>query len=129
MKVLTSVQMKAIDRTAIEDLGIIGPILMENAGLQIAMEIRAVVQLWWTLPSAALLLVGRGENERAVELYALASRFPLVAESRWFADVAGNTLAEVAAALPAERVAVLRERGRTCDLEATVTELLAEQCD
>jgi NAD(P)H-hydrate epimerase len=31
--------MKAIDRTAIEDLGIIGPILMENAGLQIAMEI------------------------------------------------------------------------------------------
>ena len=39
MKVLTSEQMKEIDRTAIEDLGIIGPILMENAGLQIAMEI------------------------------------------------------------------------------------------
>jgi NAD(P)H-hydrate epimerase len=39
MKVLTSAQMKEIDRTAIEDLGIIGPILMENAGLQIAMEI------------------------------------------------------------------------------------------
>jgi len=39
MKVLTSQQMKEIDRTAIEDLGIIGPILMENAGLQIAMEI------------------------------------------------------------------------------------------
>ncbi len=39
MKVLTSQQMKEIDRIAIEDLGIIGPILMENAGLQIAMEI------------------------------------------------------------------------------------------
>ena len=39
MKVLTSQQMKEIDRKAIEDLGIIGPILMENAGLQIAMEI------------------------------------------------------------------------------------------
>jgi hydroxyethylthiazole kinase-like uncharacterized protein yjeF len=39
MKVLTSQQMKEIDRTAIEDLGIIGSILMENAGLQIAMEI------------------------------------------------------------------------------------------
>jgi len=39
MKVLTSQQMNEIDRTAIEDLGIIGPILMENAGLQIAMEI------------------------------------------------------------------------------------------
>jgi NAD(P)H-hydrate epimerase len=39
MKVLTSQQMKEIDRKAIEDFGIIGPILMENAGLQIAMEI------------------------------------------------------------------------------------------
>jgi hydroxyethylthiazole kinase-like uncharacterized protein yjeF len=39
MKILTSTQMKEIDRKAIEDLGIIGPILMENAGLQIAMEI------------------------------------------------------------------------------------------
>lgn len=39
MKVLNSAQMKEIDRIAIEDLGIIGPILMENAGLQIAMEI------------------------------------------------------------------------------------------
>jgi hydroxyethylthiazole kinase-like uncharacterized protein yjeF len=39
MKVLTSQQMKEIDRKAIEDLGILGPILMENAGLQIAMEI------------------------------------------------------------------------------------------
>lgn len=35
MKVLTSSQMKDIDRKAIEELGIIGPILMENAGLQI----------------------------------------------------------------------------------------------
>jgi DNA-binding SARP family transcriptional activator/predicted ATPase len=96
--------------------------------IQIAMEIRAVLQLWWTLPSAALLLVGQGENERAVELYALALRFPLVAKSRWFADVAGNTLAEVDATLPAERVAILQESGRTRDLEATVAGLLAELC-
>lgn len=40
MKVLTSIQMKSIDRTAIEDIGIAGPILMENAGLQILKEIR-----------------------------------------------------------------------------------------
>jgi hypothetical protein len=74
----------------------------------------------------ALLLAGEGENERAVELYALASRYPLVAESRWFSDVAGVTLAEVAAALPAERVAILQKRGRAGDLEATVEELLTE---
>lgn len=35
MKILTSRQMKEIDRKAIEEIGIIGPILMENAGLRI----------------------------------------------------------------------------------------------
>ena len=39
MKVLTSKQMQEIDRKAIKDLGIIGPILMENAGVQIFREI------------------------------------------------------------------------------------------
>jgi DNA-binding SARP family transcriptional activator/predicted ATPase len=96
--------------------------------LEIAQESGAVLPLLWALPAMALLLAGEGENERAVELHALAARYPLVAKSGWFADVAGDTLAEVAAALPAERVAVLRERGRTCDLEATVAELLTEVC-
>ena len=35
MKILTSRQMKEIDRKAIEEIGILGPILMENAGLQV----------------------------------------------------------------------------------------------
>ena len=42
---------------------------------------------------------------RAVELYALASRHPLVAKSRWFADVVGEQIAAAAATLPPERVA------------------------
>jgi predicted ATPase len=96
--------------------------------LEIAQESGAVPPLMWSLPATALLLAGEEENERAVELYALASRYPLVAKSHWFADVAGDTLAEVAATLPVERVAVLRERGRTRDLEATVAELLTELC-
>jgi len=97
--------------------------------LEIAQESGAVPPLMWALPATALLLASEGENERAVELYALASRFPLVAKSRWFADVAGNILAEAAAALPAERVAVLQERGRARELEATAAELLAELCE
>lgn len=40
MKVLTSQQMKEVDRRAIEELGIIGPILMENAGIQIVQAIK-----------------------------------------------------------------------------------------
>jgi hypothetical protein len=37
-----------------------------------------------------------------------------------------NTLAKIAATLPAERVAVLQERGRTCVLEATIAGFLTE---
>jgi hypothetical protein len=74
----------------------------------------------------ALLLAGEGEIERAVELYALASWYPLVAESRWFTDVVGKQIAAAADTLPAGRVAVLEQRGRTRDLEASVEELLTE---
>ena len=74
----------------------------------------------------ALLLAGEGKNKRAVELYALASPYPLVAKSLWFEDVAGNMLAEVAATLLAEQVAILQERGRARELEATAEDLLSE---
>ena len=40
MKILTSDQMKKIDKTAIEEIGILGPILMENAGLRIFEKLR-----------------------------------------------------------------------------------------
>lgn len=39
MKILTSRQMKEIDKKAIQELGLLGPILMENAGLQIYRKI------------------------------------------------------------------------------------------
>ena len=42
MKVLTSREMKEIDRKTIEDIGIPGPVLMENAGLQIVRVLRAL---------------------------------------------------------------------------------------
>ena len=61
-----------------------------------------------------------------MELYALASRYSFVANSRWFEDVAGSHIAAVAATLPPEVVAAAQERGRARGLEATVAELLAE---
>jgi predicted ATPase/DNA-binding SARP family transcriptional activator len=82
--------------------------------------------LMYALPAVALLLADRGEVERAVEVYALASRYPFVANSRWFEDVAGKHIAAVAATLPPEAVAAAQERGRVRDLDATVAELLAE---
>jgi tetratricopeptide (TPR) repeat protein len=94
--------------------------------LEIAQESEAMLPLLWAMPAMALLLASEGQIERAVELYALALRYPLVAKSRWYADVVGNTVADFAAALPAERVTILQERGSTRDLEATVAELLSE---
>jgi tetratricopeptide (TPR) repeat protein len=78
------------------------------------------------LPGVALLLADQGEVERAVELYGLASRYPLVANSRWVEDVAGKHIAVVAATLPPEVVIAAQERGRARDLDGTVTELLVE---
>jgi DNA-binding SARP family transcriptional activator/predicted ATPase len=93
---------------------------------QLAVDLGVVPPLLWALPTTALLLAGEGEHERAVELYALASRYPLVAQSRWFAGVIGEKIAEVAATQPSDQVAVAEKRGRARDLEATVAELLSE---
>lgn len=82
--------------------------------------------LLWAFPAMASLLANQTENERAVELYALASRYPFVAKSCWFEDVVGKQIASVEAILPADRVAVLKERGQARDLESTAAELLAK---
>jgi tetratricopeptide (TPR) repeat protein len=82
--------------------------------------------LMYSLVTYALLLVDEGEMERAVELYSLTSRYPFVANSRWFEAVAGEDIAAVAATLPPHTVAVAQERGRARDLDATVKELLVE---
>jgi DNA-binding SARP family transcriptional activator/predicted ATPase len=114
----------ALAAHALEDIHGAGQYL--GHALQITQDSGAMLPLLWALPAMALLLAGKGEVERAVEMYALASRYPLVARSRWFADVAGNTLAEVAATLPPGRVAVLQERGRARDPQAAAAQLRQE---
>ena len=64
--------------------------------------------------------------ERAVEWYGLASRYPFVANSRWFEDVAGRHTTAVAATLPPDVIAAAQERGRARDVETTVARVLAE---
>ena len=64
--------------------------------------------------------------ERAVELYATASCHGIVANSRWFEDVAGKHIAAAAQSLPPEVVAAAQERGRARDLWETARELLDE---
>jgi len=62
----------------------------------------------------------------AVELYALAARYPCVANSRWFEDVFGRQIDALAETLPAEAVEAARKRGRARDMWETAKELLAE---
>jgi tetratricopeptide (TPR) repeat protein len=78
------------------------------------------------LPGAALLMAQEGQAERAVEIYALASRYGYVGKSRFWEDVAGRHIAAVAANLPSDVAEGARARGRACDLDATVAELLTE---
>ncbi len=60
MKILTSAEMREIDRTAIEELGIPGIVLMENAGLRIVRALKA------RFPSIAgeriVVVAGKGNN-------------------------------------------------------------------
>ena len=46
---------------------------------------------------SSLLLVDEGETEGTIESYALVSRHPSVANSRWFEDVVGRLIAAASA--------------------------------
>ena len=92
----------------------------------LALDVGVIPPLLWALPTAALLLAGQGDPEGAVELYALASRYPFVANSRWFEDVAGQRMAAVAAGLPPEAVARAQERGRRREPPVTAADLVTK---
>lgn len=60
MKVLTAAQMQAVDRRTIDEIGIPGVVLMENAGRGVATEI---VQRYAAVDSPdALIVAGKGNN-------------------------------------------------------------------
>jgi hypothetical protein len=97
--------------------------------LHLAVETRAFPPLIEALPVVGLLLADEGEKEQAVELFALASRYPYVASSQWFEDVAGKHIAAVAATLPPDEVSAAQQRGRARDLWETAEKLEGEASD
>jgi len=94
--------------------------------LRRAQQLESSLPLARALPAIALLLADRGQTERAVELYALASTCPYVANSRWFEDVAGREIKALAATLPPEAITAAQERGRARDLWSAAEELLVD---
>ena len=61
MKILTSAQMKEIDRRTIEEVGIPGPVLMENAGIQIFRFLQTII-LPYVDEDKIVIVSGRGNN-------------------------------------------------------------------
>jgi tetratricopeptide (TPR) repeat protein len=94
--------------------------------LALAAETGSVLPKLWVLPEMALLVGRDGRVEKAVQLHALAWRYPLVARSHWFEDVVGGQIAVLGADLSPETAAAARAWGRACDLNTAAMELLAE---
>lgn len=87
---------------------------------------RAFQPIMFALPAIALLLADKGQIARSVELYAFATKFPMVTQSRWFADVAGQAMRSVADLLPAVEREEAEANGRARKLRKTVAELVQE---
>ena len=87
---------------------------------------QALVPLMWGLPALALFLADCGEQEQAVELYALATHYPLVAQSRWFEDVVGREIEALASTMATDVVVSARECDEVQGRQATLMELLAD---
>jgi len=60
MKILTSREMRRIDRIAIDELGIPGPVLMENAGLRVVRALRA--RFADVARERTVIVAGKGNN-------------------------------------------------------------------
>jgi DNA-binding SARP family transcriptional activator/predicted ATPase len=94
--------------------------------LEIGIQVRGIFPILCGLCGTALLLLDQGEIERAVELVALAWRYPVVSKSIWFEDVAVREIAAAADTLPPEMVAVAQKRGAKRDIWETASELLEQ---
>ncbi|MBN1582617.1 MAG: hypothetical protein JXA89_18045 [Anaerolineae bacterium] len=94
--------------------------------MQMALDCNTFFAQLLILATMARRLADRGQLEQAVELYALASRHPVVANSRWYAGVFELHIAAAAAILSPDIVAAAQERGRARNLRTTVIEWLAD---
>jgi tetratricopeptide (TPR) repeat protein len=80
-----------------------------------------------TLAAAlVVLLVDSGRWEQAVEAYYAGMTDPIVANSRWFADMVGNRMSLARERLPENVRQAAEQRGREMDIFAIVADVLTE---
>jgi hypothetical protein len=97
-----------------------------HRALEVAQAVQSSVAYKFILSGVALLMANLGEGIRAIEFYALASRYPMIANSQWFADTVGRYITVLADTLPSDVVAQAGKDGQARDLDETLTALLKE---
>ena len=97
-----------------------------RVGLRKGLEIGSSVVQLYSISATVLFLADQAEIERAVEIYALTSRYPWIRNSQWNQDVIERPLSTLTSSLPAEVIEAAQKRGRERDLQDTVQELLSE---
>jgi predicted ATPase/tetratricopeptide (TPR) repeat protein len=95
--------------------------------IKIAEEARGYLSMLTVLSIAARRLADQGHVERAVEIQALVSSQPYVANSLWLGDIAGKMVDRLASSLPEKVVAAARQRGLAQDLFKVALVLLGER--
>jgi hypothetical protein len=97
--------------------------------LEVVVRIRAFIPLLHLMPVIPVLLAEDDDpalQERAVELYALATGHPFVAKAQLFKDIAGRTIRAATANRPPDVVAAAQTRGQALDWWETADTLLEE---
>lgn len=97
--------------------------------LTVTVKIRAFIPLLHVLSILPVLLAGEAELRhkiRAVEIYALATTHPFVADCSFFSDIAGKEIKQVENLLPPNVVAEANAHGQGLDFWATAENLLQE---
>jgi predicted ATPase/DNA-binding CsgD family transcriptional regulator len=79
-----------------------------------------------TIPAAALLAVGLDDVKWAVELYAMACRYPYIGKSHWYDAVAWKEISQAALSLPADVIKAAQARGNSLDFWDTTEQLTTE---
>lgn len=78
------------------------------------------------IPAAALLAAGLDDVEWAVELYALACRYPYVGKSHWYDDIAGKEINQAALDLSPDVIKAAQARGNSLDIWDSIEQLTAK---
>lgn len=105
--------------------------------LQIGARLKSFLPLNFALPATAVLLAWQSAQtddptarrqlqEQAIELYALAARYPSVGKSAYLNGITGAHIREMTAKLPADVQQAAQERGQKGDLFTAVPALIQQ---